>query len=131
MDYGKLKIELADGHPVTGPYSDNAATAAAQGHVKNVSRAVASVTGQALFEATTPADLALLTSDQRQVYFALMGAGTVLINAKNTMAALFDMFPDGSDTRANLVMLQIEWVSQWDALGLGTVYEGNVLEARR
>jgi len=77
-----------------------------------------SITGQEIFEATAAEDLALLSADQRAMYYAIIGMGTILVNGANTKAALLAMFGVDTDTRANLAALQTRNISRAQELGI-------------
>lgn len=130
MDYNKLKAELTTGHPDTGAYDADAAVAAGQLNAVNRTRAIESVSGQAIFEAVDGTDFAGLSDADRTLLYAIIGMGTILVNGVNTKAALLAMFGPGTDTRANLAALQTEAISRAAELGLDTVYEGTVQQAR-
>lgn len=125
-----VKAELTAGHPVTSTYSSDAVLAAAEINAKNIDRNVVSVTGQDIFEATTAADFSALSADQKAIYFAIIGMGTILVNGENTKKALLAMFGPGTTTRANLVALQTEKISQVTDLGLGVVNAFHIQQAR-
>lgn len=130
MDYAKLKAVLAAIHPTTGEYAADDAEATAQGNLANVEVDVKTVTGQAIYEASTVADRALLTADQRAEFFAIVGMGTILVNGENTKAALLGMFRSGTQTRVNLGELQKQMVSHFASEGLGTPTVGDIQRVR-
>jgi hypothetical protein len=130
MDIAALKAELLTGHPETGAYDANDALAAGQLNAVNRTRNVVSVEGQQVFEAAPPAEYNALTADQKQVFLAICGMGTILVNGTNTKAALLAMFGDGTATRTNLAALQTESVSRATELGFGVIKVGYVQQAR-
>ncbi len=131
MDIVALKVELLAGHPSTGAYSIGSDSFAAEElNAKNVVRDVESVSGQAIFEAVVLDDYNALTSEQKQLLSTIIGMGTILVNGTNTRIALLSMFGIGTTTRSALGELQTETVSRATLLGLGTVYEGHIQQAR-
>ena len=75
---------------------------------------VTSVSGQDIFEAVTATDFAALSDAQKSLLYAIIGMGTILVNGTNTKAALLAMFGPGTDTRANLAVLQKQTVAKYD-----------------
>ena len=119
MDYAKLKVELTV-DPLARGYAGMSDTQAADSlNALNRTVNVASVTGQDIFEAVVPGEYAALTADQKSLLHALIGMGTIKVNATNTKAALLAMFGAGTTTRANLVALQKTPCSRATELDLG------------
>ena len=131
MNYDVLMTELLAGHPVTGGYDVDNEVAAGQLNAINCTQNVESVSGQEIFEAVDPTDFAGLPAAHKELLYAIIGMGTILVNGTNTKAALLAMFGAGTSTRANLAALQKQDVSRADELGLGEVLPGNVEEVRR
>ena len=128
-DIEKLKLMLAAGHPVTGPYSADAVEAAGQANAVNLEEDVETITGQELFEAVVPADYAALPDGHKQLLYALMGMGTIAVFGANTRNALGAMFA-GTDTLQALVAMQTRDVSHAQKERAGFVYPGDVENAR-
>ncbi len=130
MDLVALKAELSAGHPDTGPYSGNDATAAAELNEVNRAVNVEWVTGQAIFEAVTPAHYIALSDSNKQLFGVIVGMANILVNGTNTKAALVAMFSGMTATLQALAALQTKQVSRAVELGLGRVREGTVTQAR-
>ena len=88
------------------------------------------VSGQDIFEAVVPSEFTPLSADQKSLFYAIIGMGSVMVNGTNTRTALLDMFGAGTTTRNNLAVLQKRDVSRAGELGISFVYEGHVQEAR-
>ena len=126
-----LKSELIDDPEGIGyaEMADDAARAESL-NAKNREVNVVSVTGQQLFEAIDPEELAELTDRQEARVMGIVGMGTILVNGTNTKAALLAIFVGGTTTRANLAALQKQTVSRAVELKLGKVRVGDVQRAR-
>ena len=132
IDVTKLKAVLAGVHPVTAaPYSADNEEATSQGNFPNCEENVRSVSGQDIFEASTADDRAALSADERTLFYAIVGMGTILVNGVNTKAALLGMFGAETTTRANFAKLQKRTVSHFQKEGLGRVRVGDVARVRR
>lgn len=132
MDYTTLKTEL-DTDPLIRNYAAMTdAEAAASLAVADRQMNVNSVTGQEIFEATVPAEYNALPAASKDLFHAIIGMGTVLVNGTNTKAALLAMFGVGTTTRANLAALQKRAAGRWEEIGLGReVNHGDVAWVRR
>ena len=91
---------------------------------------VATVDGQAIFEAVTRADYLALEAGSRSLLHAVIGMGNVRIDGRNTRAALLGMFGPTTETRTNLSALQTRPCSRASELGLGNVKLAHVHRAR-
>ncbi len=130
MDYNAVKAELAAGHLDTGLYDADNKVAADQLNASNRTRPVESVSGQQIFEAVDPEELALLSDRQERRLLGIVGMGTIWVNGTNTRATLLALFGPNTTTRDNLAALQTEPISRATELGLGDVREGTVQHAR-
>ena len=130
MDNAVLLAELTDdplGRGYSGMTDEEAAT-----DLNTVYREVnvTSVSGQDLVEATATLDYDALDAAQLQEYWGICGMGEILVNATNTKNKLLAMFGPGTDTRANLAVLQKTTISRTAELELGTVAVGHVQRVR-
>jgi len=130
VDYAILKTEITV-DPLGRGYS-TMTDAEVASSLNTVDRTVdvASVTGQHIFEAVVPAEYAALSADYKNLLYAIIGMGEILVNATNTKAALLAMFGAGTTTRANLTGLQTRAASRAEELGLPMLDAGNVQSAR-
>lgn len=126
MNYQVLVTELA--LPAYAGLSDQAAADAL--NARNIAVDVETVSGSDVFEATTQADYAALTANQKNLYHAIMGMETITVRGSNTRAALLAMFGPGSQTRTNLGALQTTTTSRANQLGLPRVGAHHVAYAR-
>lgn len=129
MDIAALAAELATGHPDTGAYSADDATAAAELNAVNRGLPKNSLTGDELFTATVAADFAGLSDAQRLLWVGWCNTDRDPFNAANVAFVTY-IFGDGSDTLAALGALRDRPVSRAVELWLGLVRVGNVQEAR-
>ncbi len=130
MNYAKIATLLATPHPVSGAWAENNAEAADQFNVDDIERNVKSVSGQDLLEAVVPTEYNGLSDGEKQLLLAIIGMGTIIVNATNTRTVLLNMFGSGTVTRDNLQKLQTETVSLATQERLGTIYEGHIQQAK-
>lgn len=136
MDYAALRSELDAGHPVTGAYDANDQIAADQLNAVNRQRNKASLTGDEIFTATSPAEYNALNSgqgnsaDDQGHWLAFCGRAEIDPFATANVQFVTDLFGSGSTTLANLNTLRREDVSRAVELGLGRVNAGDVGIAR-
>jgi len=127
----ELAAELTAGHPVTGAYDADAATAAGQVNAQNVVRIRASMSGQEMFENTDSADYAGLTDAKKAEWISFCGIDTHDPRADGTVQEfVIYIFGGGSDTVTNLSAARNETVSQAVVLGFPEVTASHVLVAR-
>ena len=129
MNNEALKAELTNDPEGRGYSGMSDAQAAASFATLDRERNVTTVSGQEIFEAVVAADYTALSADDRQLFLAIVGMGTILVNGTNTKTALTTMFA-ATPTLANLAALQTETVSRATELGLGLVKVGHIQEAR-
>ena len=91
---------------------------------------VETVSGQDLFESVVPSEFTPLTDREKSLFYAIIGMGSIRVNGTNTRTALLALFGPGTDTRANLAVLQKRDVSRAQELGIPYVYEGHVIDAK-
>lgn len=130
MDLTALKAELLAGHPGTGPYDADDATAAGEMNAVNRTLPKASLTGSEVLNAVDTAEFAALATDaDRQIVWNIVHLGTV--NPFGIEATLFTgLFGAGSATITALAAARQRPVSRAVELGLGTVKHGHVETAR-
>lgn len=95
-------------------------------------RARTSITGVELWENTVLAEYAALTQPGRDAYQVLVSLSTIGVSAgSNSRAVLLALFGAATATRANLIAFVGKALkeSRAEALGLGIVAEGNVIDA--
>jgi len=129
MNITILRAELTDDPETRGYSGMSDVQAAASFATLDRERNVTTVSGQEIFEAAVAADYAALSAGDRELFLAIVGMGTILVNGTNTKAALTTMFA-ATLTLANLAALQTETVSRATELGLGLVKVGHIQEAR-
>ena len=126
-----LKAEITD-DPLSRGYSGMNDLEVA-GSLNTVNRPVTKtyLTGSEIFNATDYTEYGALTSDQQASWDRLCGVDQINISSGIAKGREAELFGPGSVTRAALVALKVSpQVSRGTELGLGTVYEGNVQEAR-
>lgn len=83
-----------------------------------------------LNEGTDDAEFEVLTETQKIAWTSLCGVDSVDTGSGVARAREKELFGPGTNTRAKLIALKSYDVSRATELGLPTVYEGNVQEAR-
>lgn len=131
MGLDVLKTEITDDSLTRGYSGMTDKQVADSLNAENRTVNVDTATSQELFEAVTTSDYGALDATEKGLLHAIISMGNILVNGTNTKAALLGMFGVGTDTRANLAALQTEDISRAEELGLPTIKEGNVEEARR
>lgn len=131
MDYAALKAELTAGHPVTGAYSANNATAAVEINVINQTAQRLSMSGDEVFNSTDNVEFAGLSAEKRSLWMSFCGRETIDPFATANVDLVQWLFGGGFDTITELAILRITAVSRAEKLRLGTVNEGHIAEARR
>lgn len=126
----KLKIELAAGHPDTGPYSANNATAAVEINVVNRTKPIPFLTGDGIFQATNESEFAGLSNQKRDLWLSFCARHRVDPFGSANVAFVKYIFDDPSATLTALAVLRSKAVSRADELGITRVREGTVAEAR-
>lgn len=94
------------------------------------SRAVATVSGAAIFNATDDAEYTALTDAQQASWDRLCAIETVDISSGVAKAREAELFGASTTTRANLTALKTESISRGEELGIGLVTLGMVQAAR-
>lgn len=126
MNYQILATELA--LPAYSGLTDQAAADLL--NANNIAVDVDTVGGVDIFEATTQADYAALTANQKNLYHAIIAMENIRVKGSNTRAALLAMFGVGTQTRTNLSALQTTMISRATQIGLGFVLPGHVQMVR-
>ena len=130
MDYIALKAELDAGHPDTGAYSVDNATAAAELNAVNRTVPRTSMNGDEIFSATDNAEYVGLTDHKQQLWVSFTSKD--IINAYDATNINFVdyIFGAGSTTKTTLAGLRTEDVSRANEIGIGEVDEWKVEYAR-
>lgn len=126
----ELKAELIAGHPDTGPYSLNDATAADEINVVNRTKPKPSLTGDEVFGATDGAEFIGLSDHQQILWLSFCGRPQIDPFQSANVDLVKHLFGAGSATVTALVALRSKAVSRAEELGLHRVREGTVTEAR-
>jgi hypothetical protein len=129
MDYTALKAELDAGHPVTGAYDANNATAADQLNAVNQTANRTSISGDELFTSTDSTEFAALTDHKRELWVAFCSKDVDPFSSAN-VAFVQWVFGGGSTTVVTLADIRTADVSRATKLGLGLVKESHVAYAR-
>lgn len=135
-DIQALKTELAS-DPLGRGYSALSDQAAADSlNAVDRDRIKSSLSGDDVFNAADPAELAALakgTSAQKaefQMFLAICARESIRPDGNATTRLIREIFGAGSTTLTNLDVLRTETVSRGDEIGFGTVGLGDVAEAR-
>ena len=128
-DLQALRAELDAGHPVTGAYSLDAATAADEINVVNRTTNRTSMSASEVLNAVVVSEYVALTDAHEAAFWNLMGIGDLNpFGVESTL--LISWFGAGSETITALAALRKTDVSRAQELGFGIIYAGTVLEAR-
>ena len=130
MDLVALKAELLAGHPDTGAYDADAATAATQLNAVNRTRNLTSLTGDVMFGATDDTEFAGLTDLKKQLWVSFCGRDSIDPFGSANVAFVTWIFGGGSGTITTLATLRKEDLSRAAELGFGFIYPGHVQDAR-
>lgn len=130
MDLAALKAELLGAHPVTGAYSADDETAAAQINAPNRQPDRDAVSSGQLVASIVRTEYDALTAAQKD-YVRLVAIAQTLPLTPTLRTELGQLFPAGSGTRTNLLALLKRPGSRAEELGLGFVTPSNVADARR
>ena len=126
----RLKVELAAGHPVTGPYNADHELAADQINAVDRTRTKASMTGDELFGATVATEYAALTDHRQQQWLAFCARATIDPGGAANVAFVKHIFTAAAVTVSALATLRTVAISRADELGLQRIRAGTVAEAR-
>lgn len=129
-DLAALKAELLAGHPETGAYSVDNATAAGEINLVNRTLPIPSLSGDAVFAATDGAEFILLSDHKQALWMSLCGRSEIDPFGTSNIALLQHVFGGGSTTQANLQSLRNRDVSRAVELRFSRVREGTVEQAR-
>jgi len=131
MNLAALAAELTAGHPDTGAYDADAATAATEINAVNRSRNKTLMTGSEILNNVDASEWGTRSADQKQVVWDVVHLGD--INPFGVEATLITAAFDGAGgvTLAALGAARVESISRATELGLGRVVVGNVIEARK
>ena len=132
LDYAALTAELAAGHPVTGAYDADAATAAGQLNAVNVPQDLESLSGSQMWSCTDATEYAALTDAKKQQWMAFCGVDNItpVTNTSAAAETVKDIFGVGSATIGNLVALRGYSAAQSTLLGFGEITQTMVQTAR-
>ncbi len=126
-----LKARLAVEHPSTGARPADSSEAADQFNVENIERQVESLTGRQLLGAAVEAELDALTDRQERRFLAIVALGEIPVADARIRAIVAGIFGPETDTRANILDLQTETVSEATFYGMTYVLPGHIEDARR
>ena len=130
MDYIALKAELDAGHPDTGAYNLDDATAAAELNAVNRTIPRASMNGDEIFSATDNAEFIGLTDHKRQLWVSFTSKDIINAYDATNIDFLDYIFGAGSTTKTTLAGLRTEPASRAVEIGLGLVRVGDIEIAR-
>ena len=127
MDYTALAAELTAGHPVTGAYSVDAATAAGELNAVNISEVRSFMTGSEIFALTDSTEFGGLTDAKRSLWVSFCGIDRHSPENNGTAHKfVVYIFGDPSDTLSNLASARTTLVSRVSQIS-GTIdYGGEV-----
>ena len=132
MDYAALKTEITtdpDGYGYSGKSDREVANLMNEvREAIGINRRIIST--HEVWGATVIGELKALSSGDQQIYFALLGMGTIDVEDANTRTAFADLFGAGTSTRTNLIALQTRDGSRAEQLGFGNVTHGDVARAK-
>ena len=130
MDYIALKAELDAGHPDTGAYSVDNATAAAELNAVNRTVPRGSMNGDEIFAATDNAEFAGLTDHKQQLWVSFTSKDIINAYDATNIDFLDYIFGAGSTTKTTLAGLRTEPISRAAELGLDIPNASHVEYAR-
>ncbi len=129
MDIAALAAEIASGHPGTGAYDADDATAAGQLNAVNRTMNKATMTGSEVFNSVDAGQWSGLTDADKQIVWDIVHLGTINpFGVEQTI--MVSVFGATSATITALAAARVNNVSRAMELGLGYVRAGNVGEAR-
>ena len=130
MDIGILRTELTD-DPLSRGYSSMSDLEAAN-DLNTVYRTKTRdyVSGSEIFNVTDNTEYAALTDAQKISWDALCGIDQIDTSSGVAKAREAEIFGPGTTTRSNLSAIKSPAATRAVELGIGIVYEGNVMEAR-
>ena len=118
MDYIALRAELDAGHPTTGAYNVDDATAAAEINAENRTVPRASMNGDEIFAATDNAEFIGLTDHKRQLWVSFTSKDIINAYDATNIEFVDYIFGVSSDTKAILADLRSQDISRAVELGL-------------
>lgn len=127
----QLRAELDAGHPDTGAYSANAATAVDEINEVNRTLPIPSLTGDAAFGATDGPEFIALSDHKQDLWLSFCGRQQINPFGAANVAIIKHLFGAGSATVTALVALRTRAVSRATEIGLTRIRIGTVEEARR
>jgi len=130
MDYISLAAELTTGHPDTGAYSVDNATAAAELNAINRTVPRGSMNGDEVFAATDNAEFVGLTDHKQQLWVSFTSKDIINAYDATNIDFLDYIFGAGSTTKTVLAGLRTEAISRANEIGIGEVDEWKVEYAR-
>lgn len=93
-------------------------------------RVRSSMSGDDVFQATDTTDWTGLTADQQNLWMSFCGRSAIDPAGASNVALVENLFGNPSTTRTNLLNIRTENISRAVELGLGTVTEGDIWDAR-
>ena len=130
MDYPALKAELDAGHPDTGAYSVDNATAAAELNAVNRTVPRGSMNGDEVFAATDNGEFVGLTDHKQQLWVSFTSKDIINAYDQTNIDFLDYIFGAGSTTKTTLAGLRTATASRAVEIGLGLVRVGDIEIAR-
>jgi len=133
IDYQGLADELLQDHPVTGPYSVDNATAAAELNAANI-EVNRTVLGSECADATDADEFNALSDAKQQLWVSLCNWSKIDLNGGIGLATAQGIWAGaaGANTRPALIALRTTFVSRTSQINLGALEfnEGHVAYAR-
>ena len=130
MDYQALADELIAGHPITGAYSADDATALGELKAQNRTRPLASLSGDEVFNATDNSEFIALTDHKQLLWVSFTSKDSIDPFSTTNVAFVDHVFGTSSTTKSNLATLRVVTASRAEELGLGDVVLGDIQNAR-
>lgn len=129
MNIAALKTELDAGHPGTGAYDDDDATALAQLHVSNRTTNKTSMSGDEVFAATDATEFTALTAGEKSLWMAFCGRASIDPFGSANVALVSSIFT-GGDTLVALQAARTNSINRLTELGFGKIVLTDVTKAR-
>lgn len=123
-----LKDELDAGHPITGPYDDDAVIATGQLNAKNIVRDRDSIAPGEMQAQVVGTEFVALSAVKQRAWLAILADSVDPANS-NIVEQITAIWA-GTTTLTNLAGIKTETVSRAVELGLGVIKVGWVQQAR-
>ena len=130
MDYQALKTELDAGHPTTGAYSVDDATAATEINAVNRTIPRSTMNGDEIFAATDNTEFTGLTDHKQQLWVSFTSKDIINAYDATNIDFLDYIFGGGSTTKTTLADLRTNDVSRATEIGLDEPNASHVIYAR-